>query len=249
MSKKNRDRKYGAGEGKVGPANEMTKFYWILGIVAIAGVAIVSWSVGSKAMSSAVSAPIELPELAAAELMDLTHAVTLGDANAPIRILEFADFQCPGCGQFAREVKPLIQAEFVATGAAKFEYYTFPLVSIHPHAFLAARASLCADDQGKFWEYHDILFRNQGRWSTATSAAGTFDDYAEELGLDTDAFSDCVNSDKHADVVTANMELGYQLQIGGTPTVLVSQGQGIGRRVAPNIEAVREAVAAIQSGG
>ncbi len=250
MSKKNRERKYGSGDAAGAARSEMTKFYWILGIVAVAGVGIVGYSVGSKALGSTVSEPIEMAGLDdPAKLMEVARGVTKGNADAPITIIEFADFQCPGCGQFAREVGPLIQAEFLATGKAKFLYYDFPLVSIHPNAFLAARAGHCAEDQGKFWEYHDILYRNQPRWSASQNPSSMFGDYADDIGIDADAFSGCLASDKHADVVTANMELGYQLQISGTPTVMVTQGRGIGRRVSPSIEGIREAIGLLPTGG
>ena len=111
MSKKNRERKkYGSGENAVAAKNEMTKFYWILGIVAVLGVGIVGYSVGSKAMANTVSEPIQLAGLDdPTKLMELAHGVTKGDPNAPVTIIEFADFQCPACQQFYQQVEPLIQ--------------------------------------------------------------------------------------------------------------------------------------------
>jgi protein-disulfide isomerase len=227
----------------------MTKFYWILGAVAVLGVGIVGYSVGSKALSPTVSEPIEMAGLDDPdELMQVARGVEMGNPDAPISIIEFADFQCPACGGFATQVKPLLEVEFVETGKAKFIYYDFPLVSIHSHAFLAARAAHCAEDQEKFWPYHDVLYRSQPRWSTIQNPAGMFEDYAEDLGLDEGEFSDCLKSDRHADVVTANMQLGYQLQVQGTPTVMVTQGQGVGRRVTATVEGIREGIALLQSG-
>ena len=252
MSKKNRERKYGSEKAPSSASGgaEMTKFYWILGAVAVLGVGIVGYSVGSKALSPTVSEPIEMAGLDdPAELMQVVRGVVKGDPDAPITIIEFADFQCPGCGEFATQVKPLLEAEFVETGKAKFLYYDFPLVSVHKHAFLAARAGHCAEDQEKFWPYHDILYRSQPRWSTVQNPASFFEDYAEDLGLDEDEFSACLKSDRHADVVTANMQLGYQLQIQGTPTILVTRGQGVGRRVTATLEGIREGIALLQSGG
>ena len=252
MSKKSRERKYGSGEAPSSASGgaEMTKFYWILGAVAVLGVGIVGYSVGSKALSPTVSEPIEMAGLEdPAELMQVARGVEKGDPDAPISIFEFADFQCPACGGFATQVEPLLDAEFVETGKAKFVYYDFPVVSIHGHAFLAARAARCAEDQERFWPYHDILYRSQPRWSTAQNPVGLFEDYAEDLGLAESEFSSCLKSDRHADVVTANMQLGYQLQIQGTPTILVTQGQGVGRRVTPTLEGIREGIALLQSGG
>lgn len=251
MSKKKRERKqYGSGETAVAAGNEMTKFYWILGIVAVLGVAVVGYSVGSKAMANTVSKPIELAGLDdPTKLMELAHGVTRGDPNAPVTIIEFADFQCPACQQFYQQVEPLVQTEFIATGKAKYLYYDFPLVSVHNHAFLAARAGHCAEDQNKFWEYHDVLYRNQNRWVPESNPVKTMEGYAKDLGLDAGAFKQCLESDKHADLVTANMELASQLQLEGTPSVMVTQGKGIGRRVTPSIEGIREAVELVATGG
>jgi protein-disulfide isomerase len=165
----------------------------------------------------------------------MAQGVTLGDPDAPITIVEFADYQCPACQGFASMVKPQIEAVYVEPGVAKFVFYDFPLVTIHPHAFLAARAARCAQDQDRFWEYSNELFRNQSSWSLSASApAGAFEDYAATVGLDQDAFSDCLRSDRHAELVTANLILAQELGVGSTPTVMVSRGGGRARRVASN---------------
>jgi protein-disulfide isomerase len=254
VSKKNRERKAGSDEtrvrGKAAAGSELTRFYWIIGGVAVLGLAIVGWSVGSKALTPTVSEPITMEGLDdPTQLMQVARPVVKGDPNAPITIMEFADFQCPGCAGFFGEVEPQIQAEFLDTGKAKFAFYDFPLVSIHPHAFLASRAARCAEDQGKFWPYHDTLYRNQGRWAAQQNPSGLFEEYARQLGLVATDFSSCLRSDRHADVVTANMQLGFQMQIQGTPSVLVTAGKGVGRTVAATIEGIRAGVAAFQSGG
>ena len=247
MSKKKRERNYVEGDDSPVPSG-MTRFYWLLGAVAVLGMSIVGYAVVSRPGSSTVSQPIGLVGLDdPGTLMSLARGVVKGNAQAPITIIEFGDFQCPVCRDFERLVKPFIEAEFVNTGRAKFMFYDFPL-SIHPNAFLAARAARCAEDQGKFWEYHDNLFRNQSQWSPMPSPAGTFKDYAESLGLDPGVFGRCLRSDRHADVVTANMALAGQLQAPGTPTILVAQGRGVGRRVPHNIEGIREAVTALEAG-
>lgn len=251
MSKKNRERKkYGSGESAVAARNEMTKFYWILGLVAVVGIGIVGYSVASKALGNTVSEPIEMAGLDdPTKLMEIARPVVKGEEAAPFTIIEFADFQCPACAQWWSQIKPMIEAEFVTTGKAKFMYYDFPLTASHPNAFLSARAARCAEDQQKFWEYHDLLYRNQSRWAGSPNPAGLFEDYAEELSLDSGTFERCLRSDQHADVVTANMELGAQLQVPGTPTIMVTQGRGIGRRVSGSVESVREAIETMQSGG
>ena len=247
MSKKNRERKFGTAESSGG--NELTKFYWVIGAVAVVGIGIVGSSVGSKALSPTVSAPVVLEGVNdPSKLLEMAQPRVKGDPNAPIMIIEFADFQCPACGGFFSEVSPQIEAEFINTGKAKFLFYDFPLVQVHPNAFLASRAARCADDQGKFWPYHDVLYRTQGRWSSLQNPAGEFEDYAEQMGLDAGDFAACLRSDRYADVITASIELGTQLQLPGTPTVMVGSGMGR-RRVASTIEGIREGVALFQNGG
>lgn len=228
----------------------MVRFYALLGVVAVLTLGIVGYSVGSRGTGKTVSAPVAVAGLEdPAKLMEMARPVTRGNPDAPFTIIEFADFQCPYCGEFFQQVEPLIQAEFVATGRAKFVYYDFPLTSIHPNAFLAARAGHCAEDQQKFWAYHDILYRNQNLWVGARNPSGFFEDYAEAVGLDRRAFERCLRSAKHADLVTANMKLAGQLQLPGTPTLMVAQGNGMGRRVEGTIESIRAALGTTQPGG
>jgi len=208
----------------------MKKLYIILAAVAVVGIGAVGYSVGSGG-GGAVSEPIAVEGLDDVNrLVALAQGVTKGDPNATVTIIEFGDYQCPSCQQFATMVKPQVELALIESGKAKFVYYDWPIIEAHQHAFLAARAARCAGDQGKYWEYHDNLFRNQPRWATSTDAEGTFVGYAGDLQLDRGAFESCLRSDRHADVVTANMELGMQLGVRGTPTIIVEQG-GVPRNI------------------
>lgn len=231
----------------------MKKIYIVIVAVLVLGAGVAIFSVGSSALSDAATAPVEVEGLDNSErLIELAQGVTLGDENAPVTIVEFGDYQCPGCGSFAQQVKPQIELQLIEQGRAKFVYYDFPLVQIHPHAFLAARAARCAGDQGtqQYWDYHDLLFRMQPRWSGQANAIGAFQDYAASVELDEGAFRACLQSDRHADVVTANMVLGQQLGVSGTPTVMVNAGGQV-RRVSGDFQSIAEAVGALSptSGG
>jgi len=220
----------------------MKKIYLVLGAVAVIGIAVVVWSVGTSTLSGAATAPVEVEGLDDSErLVELAQGITLGDENAPVTIVEFGDYQCPACQSFATNVKPQVQLQLVDRGLAKFVFYDFPIVSAHPHAFLAARAARCAGEQDRYWDYHDILFQMQPRWSGQANAIGSFQDYASSIDLDTDAFGSCLQSDRHADVVTANMHLGAQLGVGGTPTILVNAGGQV-RRVGGDFTSIQSAV-------
>lgn len=221
----------------------MMKFYWVLGAVAVIGVGVVGYSVGSNTFGTAATEPVEVEGLDDPEqLVQLAQGVTKGDPDAPITIVEFGDFQCPGCGGFALDVKPQVELAWVQSGQAKFVFYDFPLTQIHPHAFLASRAARCAGDQDRYWEYHDVLFRNQSSWAGDQNPNSRFVGYAEDVGIDEDGFEACLKSDRHADVVSANMRLAYELGVDGTPTVLISQGRGMARRLPDSYFRTIEAV-------
>lgn len=201
-------------------------------------------------------APVEFEGMEDGETVVATaRPMTLGNPDAPISIVEFGDFQCPGCGAFARQVKTQIELAYIDGGQVNFKFYDFPLITIHPHAFLASRASRCADDQGLYWEYHNALFQNQRAWSMAQSAPlGMFEDYAAEAGLDTGDFRSCLRSDEYAVQITANLQLANLLGVSSTPTVMISQGDGTARRLAdvsfPSIsEVVDEMLAELTAEG
>jgi len=225
VAKKSEGRKREAASGATG-------LYYVLGTVAVVGVAVLGYSLGQGAFGSTATEPVELQVESDRELVELAQPQRRGDPEARVRIIEFGDYQCPGCASFARQVKPMLDLNLVESGQARFEFYDFPLTRIHPHAFVAARAARCAGDQDAYWRFHDALFANQSQWSSAGNPVSRFLDYAEELGLDRDAFEACVKSDRHAETVTANMRLGEELGVNGTPTVMVSEGRGTASRLA-----------------
>ena len=213
-------------------------FYWVLGGTAVIAAGSLGWSVLGGAGSAVATTPIasivagEMEDLGA--LVEMATGVERGDPDAPITILEFGDFQCPACQQFATFVKPQIDLAYVDEGIARFVFHDYPMVSTHPHAFLAARGSRCALDQGEqyFWPFHDQLFAHQSTWSLSQSPPmNAFESYAATVGLDVEDFAGCLASDRHAEVVSANLRLGMELGVSATPTIFVSEGGGRSIRV------------------
>jgi protein-disulfide isomerase len=139
-----------------------------------------------------------------------------GDPNAPITIIEFSDFQCPFCGKFYRETLPQIKEKYIDTGKVKLIYRDFPL-SFHENAQSAAEAAECANEQGKFWEYHDLLFEKQQDLSVEN-----YKQWAEELGLDMEQFNECLDSGKYADEVTNDFSDGQAAGVTGTPAFFIN---------------------------
>lgn len=140
-----------------------------------------------------------------------------GSPDAPVTIVEFSEFQCPYCGYYVREVFPKIDEAYIKTGKVKYVFRDFPLLSIHPNAQKAAEAAGCAGQQGKFWEYHDVLFAHQDALDVPS-----LKQYAADLGLDTAQFDACLDSGAMADEVAKDLADGQQHGVSGTPAFFVN---------------------------
>ena len=142
-----------------------------------------------------------------------------GDPDAPITIIEFSDFQCPFCARFHVQTLPSLLEEYIAVGKVNLVYRDFPIQSIHPNALPAAVAAECADDQGKYWEYHDMLFEKQSSWARldSNSAISTFSQYATDIGLEKEQFDSCLGSGKYLEEVQGDLRDGRDYEITGTP--------------------------------
>jgi protein-disulfide isomerase len=212
----------------------LRNFYILFAVVAVVGIGALGYTVGSSVLGTAAMEPVDL-EGAREDmrlLRDLAVPVTRGAEDAPVTIIVFGDYLCNHCASFSLRERPRIEEELVETGKARLVFYDFVL-DPRPEAgtFLAARAARCAGDQGQFWAFHDYLYRNQITWGTSQDKLGMFEEYADNLGLDSGAFRSCLNSDKYAREVSANRELAQALGLGGTPSVLVGTQGGMSRRL------------------
>lgn len=197
-------------------------YYVLIGVVALAGIAALGYALrgsGKAATEAVLVQGMEDPST----LIAMAEGITVGDPNAPVTLIVFSDYQCPGCAQFASRVKPILEANEVEAGKLKMVYYDLPLSSIHQHSFLAARAARCSGEQGKYWEYHEQLFSNQNAWAyQRTAPLKEFKGYSAAIGLNETAFAQCLESDRFADTVTANALLAKGLGVNGTPTVIIN---------------------------
>ncbi len=140
----------------------------------------------------------------------------VGSENAPVVIIEFSDYQCPFCQRFYKQTEKRLLQEY--KGKIKFVYRDFPLEQIHPLALNASVAANCAGEQGKYWEFHDILFERQQEWSRT----GDFVKYARELNLDVDKFRACMNNRSMVDEVRKDLHDGIKAGVTGTPTFFIN---------------------------
>lgn len=142
-----------------------------------------------------------------------------GNTAATVTLVEYSDFQCPACGQFWPVVEEVI-AEY--GDRISFEYKHFPLIQIHPFAQPAAYAAEAAAQQGKFYEYANLLFTNQDTWAKSATPAAFFATYAEELGLDMDQFMRHQRSPMIKDYVRSQFDEARQLGLTGTPSFFLN---------------------------
>lgn len=147
----------------------------------------------------------------------------LGNPDAELTIVEFSDYQCPFCARFHIQTFPLIIENYIKTGKVNFVYRDFPIISIHPNALPAALASECADDQGKFWQFNDLLFTNQEVWKNLDeqSVALRFQEYAQLLELDVSEFESCLTDTIHLQEINKDLQDGRNYKITGTPGFFV----------------------------
>lgn len=143
-----------------------------------------------------------------------------GDADAPVTIIEWSDFECPFCGRFYTQTLGQLESEYIDTGKVKLVFRDFPL-SFHPQAMPASQAAECAGAQGMFWEMHDRIFDNQ-----AGLSSGVYSTWAAEFGLDVDAFETCMADPAVTAEINADMADGQKATITGTPGFLVINEDG-----------------------
>ena len=159
--------------------------------------------------------------------LDATNHYSLGNKNAKVKVLEFSDYQCPFCYRFFSNTFPQILKDYIATGKIYYSYYNYPL-NIHQQAPKAAEAALCAGDQNKYWEYHDLLFENQNMWSGIDNDAPIYSNMAQTLGMDTGKFTQCLSSSKYTDAVSKDTALGDKKGMSGTPTLFINNQKIVG---------------------
>jgi protein-disulfide isomerase len=148
-----------------------------------------------------------------------------GKADAPVKIIEFADFQCPFCKQWSDNVEKKVVEEYVNKGVASLQYVSFAFIG--EESKRAAEAAECAADQNAFWEYHDLLFLRQGKENSGVYTASNLKKFAQELKahvpkLDTDKFDKCLDSGEKRPAIDAQTKQARDAGVQSTPSFLVN---------------------------
>lgn len=168
----------------------------------------------------------------------------LGPENAPVTIVEFSDFQCSKCADAVRGLKDIVNSEFA--GQVKLVYRDFPVYEIHSYAWIAAEAAQSAFEQGRFWEYHDLLYERQSEWGnnslTREKVKTLLKGYATELGLNIEKFSKSLEDGKYTEEVRKDLLDGLKYGVRGTPTFFVNDVGIVGFEESVIKEAINKAL-------
>ncbi len=177
---------------------------------------------------------------------------TIGNPNAKVKILVYEDFQCPACKEYTTGVEPqLLQSTYITSGQVYYEFINFPFLdtnSITKESHQAANAAWCALDQGKFWDYHDILFANQAAENSGAFSDKRLQAFAQSLGLDMTQFNKCFGANTHSAEIEADYQSGVSAGVNSTPSVFLN-GKEITPGTIPTYEQMKTAIDAALAGG
>lgn len=184
-------------------------FYAALGVIVVVGVAALAMARrGSGGAIEVAPTPVAVGSF---------EGHVLGSDSAPVTIIEYADFECPACAQFAVLTGPDVKQRLVASGRVRWVFRDFPL-EIHRHALAAHLAAACAGEQGRFWEMHDQIFFNHGRWVRESRPERRLRDLARALNLDMSRYDSCIDSRRLLGQIEATKQEGLARGIQSTPT-------------------------------
>jgi len=187
----------------------------IVGVGAIAVV--VAVVLGSAALKGSDNSEIIIPA-GIAERTAPQQGSVLGEEDAPVTIVEYFRFDCSHCADFVRQTAPLIEKDFIDVGSVRFEARP---VGAEGNILTASEAVECAGDQSRYWDYHDVLFANFDQDGVGAYKSGRLKEYAVKLGLDTESFNSCLDSDKYQQMVIDESKAAAQAGLQGTPTFFI----------------------------
>ena len=201
------------GRGVTTKKNSMMPFYIIIGVVAVVGTVVVG-----ILLRSGGEQPVE------PVVMDsLDQFQSKGNPDAAVTVVEYSDFQCPACGVYALGLGQQIEQQYIETGQIHFVYHEFPVVG--SNSLMAAETGRCAAEQDAFWPMHNLLFQNQQQWSSLPEPAGQFTLYAQQLGLDTEAFEQCLEEQRYRPELQGAINAAEESQISSVPTFVINGQQ------------------------
>jgi protein-disulfide isomerase len=196
----------------------VNQFYILLGAIAAIGAGTLGWLVMKpKSVSIPIGAAIEVTDTSG------FRGYIIGSDSAPVEVTEYADYECPVCAGFEQVQFPTVYKQLIASGMIRWRYRDFPLDNIHRNARLAAHAAACANDQGKYWEMHRLIYDRHDEWALKNrDMSGKFHELAVDAGLNGSAYDDCMASAKYAGRIEASAQEGQKLGVPATPSFLIA---------------------------
>jgi protein-disulfide isomerase len=192
-------------------------FYVALAVLAIAGLGTLGYVATRGNDRPVVTLDPNLPVVQ-------SEGYVIGSPSAPLEVIEFADFECPACAQFATLHEPDVRSRLVSSGQIRLRFLDYPLVEIgHRNSPTASLAAACANEQGKFWEMHDAIFAQQDRWAThaTRNPRGVIDPLAQQVGLDVARYQQCMDSQKYVPNIQAHRRAAERYRVSSTPSFVI----------------------------
>jgi protein-disulfide isomerase len=192
-------------------------FYVALGLLAAAGVGTLAYVATRSGTEQVVTLDPSLPPVQ-------SEGYVLGSPSAPVEVIEFADFECPACAQFATLHEPDVRTRLVQTGQIRLRFLDLPLVEIgHRNSPTASLAAACANEQGKFWEMHDAIFAVQDRWASnvTKNPRSVIDPLASRVGLDVRRYEQCMDAKKYLANIQAHRQAAQRYKVQSTPSFII----------------------------
>lgn len=216
------NRKTAKGKSNVVSSSQGSKktFYIVLALIAVLGVAALSYATTQSAKNRIITLDPNLPPVT-------SQGYVLGSPDAKVELVEFGDFECPACGEYAELAEGDVRAKYITTGKVRFRFIDFPL-SGHQNTLNASNAAACADEQGKFWEMHDLIYSTQDRWNGL--ATKNPDAYLKTLakgitGIDAAKFDDCIETRRMLPKVQSHLKIAEERGVRSTPTFQIGDKQ------------------------
>jgi protein-disulfide isomerase len=186
--------------------------------------------------------------LAAQQGKDPLAMRTRGSASAPVTVYEMSDFQCPFCKRHVDQTFPVLEREYIATGKVRWVFINYPLTSIHPNAVPAAELAMCAGRQGKFWEAHHLVFRNQRVWAPLKDPGPFLASLVDSLGLSRPAVLPCLEQGETRKEIQTDAEGSARAGAQSTPSFYIEGGLMVGAQPIEIFRQVLDSIYRVKTG-
>lgn len=191
----------------------------IAAAVVVVGIAMSVYAVTGMDMDTKVA---EASRIDVENIKQYSHS--LGSQNAPITIIEFGDFQCPFCSEWYKETAMPLKEKYIESGQVELVFVDYPFLG--DDSYPAAHASYCAEQQGMYWEFHEILYLNQGDTNDGWANAEKIRDFASQVNLDMEKYDECMSSSEFNQKIDQSLKLGETHEVNQTPTFIVVNDNG-----------------------